>query len=197
MTEVAVKTLTFADIDILEDQDRIRYELWDGQPVAMTGGTRAHNLIALGLRDVLRRQLPRQCDVFVADMALRFSSATKYNQAYPDVMIVCNAQRGAYQEKPVLVAEVLSESSVGRDRQGKFRAYQSIESVAAYLILSQTAVEIEVYRRANHWVEEVYRGKEAVIELMQPALTIPLHQVYDQVWEILSGPDQSACSRNF
>jgi Uma2 family endonuclease len=189
MTEVAVNLLTFEDIDALEDRDGVRYELWDGQPVAMTSGTRAHNLVALGLRDVLRRQLPRQRDVFVADMALRFSSSqTKHNQTYPDVMVVCNAERGAYQETPIIVAEVLSESSVSRDRQRKFKMYQGMESVAAYLILSQTAIEIEVYQRVNEWMEEVYRGENAVIELAQLSLEIPLRQVYDEVWELLSGP---------
>jgi Uma2 family endonuclease len=107
-------------------------------------------------------------------------------------MLVCNAERGVYQEAPVLVAEVLSESSVSRDRQRKFKVYQGTESVKVYLILSQTAIEIEVCRRANNWIEEVYRGKDAVIELPQPAFKIPLRQVYDEVWEVLSGPDQPA-----
>jgi Uma2 family endonuclease len=185
VSEVAVESFTLNDIDRLEDRDGLRYELWDGQAFAMTGGSSAHNLIALGLRDVLKAQLPRRCKVYVADMALRFSRDSKSNQAYPDVMMVCDAERGHYQQKPVLLAEVLSESSVSRDRKRKPKAYLALESVEVYLILSQTAVEIEIYRRANGWAEEVHRGAAAVIELAQPALRIPLRQVYDEVWEDL------------
>jgi Uma2 family endonuclease len=189
MTETVSKPLTLQELEALEDQDGLRYERWDGQPVAMTGGTRAHNLIALGLRDVLKSQLPRQCDVFVADMALRFSPDASSDQAYPDVMVVCGAERGTYQAKPVLVAEVLSESSVSRDRKRKFKAYTRLDSVEAYFILSQTAIEVEVYRRASGWEEEIYRGGEAVIELSRPALRLPLRQIYDEVWDDLVGPE--------
>lgn len=184
MSSLALKPLSLAELDTLEAQRGQRHELWDGQPIAMTGGTRAHNLIALGLRDVLRRQLPRHCDVFVADMAVRFPSR---DQAYPDVMVVCEAQQGAYQEQPILLAEVLSDSSVARDRGPKFNAYRSLPSVEVYLIISQTAVEIEVYRRAENWTEELYRGSDAVVQLPKPALSIPLRDVYAPVWEEIFG----------
>ena len=187
MADPTLKRFSLAELDALENREGLRHELWDGQPLTMTGGTRAHNLIALGLRDVLRRQLPRNCDVFVADMALHFTLNAHGDQAYPDVMVVCDARRGSYQENPVLVAEVLSDSSVARDRGRKFSAYRGLASVESYLIVSQTAVEIEVYRRANGWAEELYRGGEAIVQLPRPAIGIPLREVYDQVWEDIFG----------
>ncbi len=188
MAEPALKDLTFDELEALEDWDGLRYELWGGEPVAMTGGTPAHNLIALALARTIYPQLKgTHCRVFMADVGLRLGTSTRSNKAYPDVMIVCNLKPEAYQTEPVLVAEVLSESSVGRDRNTKFKAYKSLATVQVYLILSQTAVEIEVYRRASGWAEEVFRGGEAVIELAQPLLLLPLRAIYEDVWDDLIG----------
>jgi Uma2 family endonuclease len=186
MPEPALKRLTFDDLEALEDRDGRRYELWDGIPVAMTGGTAAHNLIALGLRDIIKPQLDGNCRAFVADVGLRLGASQRSNKAYPDIMVVCNPQPEPYQNSAALVAEVLSDNSVSRDRNQKFKAYTVQPSVQCYLILSQTAVEIEVYRRANTWTEEIYRGAEAVIELPQPALRLPLRAIYADVWEELT-----------
>lgn len=43
------------------------------------------------------------------------------------------------------------------------------------------AVHVEVYRRNNRWSREDYMGAEAVIELSEPRLTIPLRDVYADV----------------
>lgn len=193
MPELAVKPLTFDEVEVLEDRDSLRYELWDGQPVAMTGGTLTHNLIALGLRDVIKPQLKPGCHVTVADVGLRFNPSVYSNKAYPDIMVICDPELERYQTRPMLVAEVLSESSVGRDRNEKFKAYTSLDSVEVYLILSQTAIEVEVYRRFKGWSEELYRGGEAVIELRQLELRLPLREIYQDVWNDLtgSGPAES------
>lgn len=190
MPEYAVNSLlAFDELDALEEHDGVRYELWEGQPVAMTGGTRAHNLIALGLYRILYRQLQPGCDAYVADMGVRLDASTHSDKAYPDVMVVCNSQAGPYQTQPVLVAEVLSESSVSRDRNKKFAAYKTLDSVYTYLILSQTAVEVEVYRRAKGWTEEIYRGGESIIQLDHPELALPLREIYSDVWTDLTSTD--------
>jgi Uma2 family endonuclease len=189
MAQPAHQPRTFDDVETLEDRDGLRYELWNGAPVAMTGGTPQHNLIALGLRDVIKPQLDPSCRVFVADVGLRLGEAQRSNKAYPDVMVVCNPQSQTYQSQAALVAEVLSDNSVSRDRNTKFRAYTEHDAVQNYLILSQSAVEIEVYRRTTGWAEEVYRGPEAVVELRHPALRLPLRQIYAEVWEEVAQSD--------
>jgi Uma2 family endonuclease len=114
-------------------------------------------------------------------MALRLQPDAYSDKAYPDGMIVCNPLPGSYQTDPVLVAEVLSESSVRRDRGDKWLAYTALASVEVYLLLSQTAAHIEVYRRANSWAQEDYLGSKTVIERAKPALKIPLAAVYANV----------------
>ena len=184
MSEVASKYLSFDDLEALEEVQGVRCEFWHGELFPMTGGTPTHNLIGSALMRILYEQLKDSpCQVYIDDVALRLAEGAFSNKAYPDVMVVCNPADDTVQTSPVLVAEVLSESSVKRDRQDKFEAYTALDSVMVYLIVSQTAVEIELYRRVNDWKEELLRGREAVITLDQPAVTLPLAAIYADVWD--------------
>jgi Uma2 family endonuclease len=181
MAQTASRPLTFDEVEAIEDRDGLRYELWGAAPVAMTGGTSAHNLIALGLNRILDNQLELPCVAYTADMALKLQSGAYSDKAYPDVMVVCDPLPGRHQTDPLLLVEVLSESSVKRDRGDKWFAYTALDSLEVYLIISQTAAHVEVYRRATGWQQENYLGVEAVIDLPRPKLTLPLAGIYQKV----------------
>lgn len=67
----------------------LRYEFINGQVVAMTGGTIAHNDIALNLNDRLRAALrPKGCRVNVADVKVQVEATGNY--FYPDVIVSCD-----------------------------------------------------------------------------------------------------------
>ena len=100
-------------------------------------------------------------------------------------MVVCQPKPEPFQTDPLLLAEVLSDSSVRRDRTTKLRAYRTLPSLQTYLILSQTAVAIEVYQCTNDWRKELYHGAEAIIELTEPTLLLPLRDIYADVWQDL------------
>jgi Uma2 family endonuclease len=48
-------------------------------------------------------------------------------------------------KNPVLIVEVLSDSTALYDRQGKFQAYQTIETFREYILVSQNEVMVEVF----------------------------------------------------
>jgi Uma2 family endonuclease len=181
MKQSVRKPMTFAELEALEDATVQRYELWHGEPIAMTGGTLKHNLIALGLRDAIKPQLKPGCRLVVADVKLQLSEATDSDAAYPDVMVVCEPLPGSYQTRAVLLAEVLSDSSVRRDRVDKRSAYTALESLEAYLILSQEEVLVDVYQRAQNWQRERYQGLETEIPLAVLNLRLPLSEIYVDV----------------
>ena len=56
---------------------------------------------------------------------------------------------------PILIVEVLSESTERYDRDGKFQAYKQIASLREYVLVSQELRRLEVFRRADAWVGEV------------------------------------------
>jgi Uma2 family endonuclease len=78
----------------------------------------------------------------------------------PDVMVVCDPIEGKYPVKPpVLILEILSPSSILKDRNTKFKLYQSY-GVKYYLIANVDRKEIEYfvlidnqYKQAQHLVE--------------------------------------------
>lgn len=179
MTSIARKHHSIADTELMEDRDEVRYELWHGQPHAMTGGTAANYLITVSLFRVLDGQLDLPCVAFMSDMAVQLRQDAYSDKAYPDVMVVCDPLPGRVQTAPVLLAEVLSESSVQRDRTDKMNAYKALTSCQVYLIVNQTAQYIEVYRRGNGWRQEDYLS--GIIELNKPKLRIDLPDVYDSV----------------
>jgi Uma2 family endonuclease len=181
MKQLQPKPLTFDELEALEDATGLRHELWHGEPIAMTGGTLKHNLIALGLRDAIRPRLNPGCRVVVADIKLRLSDTAQGHTAYPDVMVVCEPLPGSYQTRPVLLAEVLSDSSIRRDRVDKRGAYTALESLEAYLILSQEEVLADVYQRAQNWQRERYQGLETQIVLADLNLKLPLREIYADV----------------
>jgi Uma2 family endonuclease len=55
---------------------------------------------------------------------------------YPDVMVVCEAvdPDSAYQTQPVLLVEVISNSTESRHRLGKLVACQGIPSLKEYIL---------------------------------------------------------------
>ncbi|HWH70913.1 MAG TPA: Uma2 family endonuclease [Candidatus Sulfotelmatobacter sp.] len=80
---------------------------------------------------------------------------------------------------PKLIIEVLSESTERVDRQEKFFAYTTIESLEEYVLVAQTSVEFIVFRRATGWRAEKISGPSASLALNSLQLTLPLAAVYE------------------
>ncbi len=185
MVRVAARQteLTEQDYLDLERVSPIKHEYVAGRLYAMTGTSDAHNIIALNLATVLRNYLRGSpCRVFMADVKLRIGQAEAYY--YPDLMVSCEkAADRHYREQPVLLVEVLSESTVAYDAGEKRRAYQSVESLREYVVISQECMDVRVYRRdETGWQMSIYTDG-AVIPLQSVELEIPIEQLYEEAWE--------------
>ncbi|MDO8706067.1 MAG: Uma2 family endonuclease [Sulfuricaulis sp.] len=139
-----------------EKSSDVRHEYVAGAVYAMAGASGLHNLIALAFATGLRQHLRGSpCRVFMSDMKVRVRDAFYY----PDLVVVCGAiDAGAYyQTAPTLVIEILSESTEARDRLEKRLAYQSLESLQEYVLVTQDKMRVEVYRRIEDgWQIETY-----------------------------------------
>src|SRR5215469_8810303 len=100
-----------------------RWEFVTGKIRAMSGGTDDHNTIAVNIGATLRNILaPRGCRVYVADMKIHTGDSVN---TFPDVAVVCGPRfyhRGKTDviTNPVLIVEVLSDSTKDYDRTEKF-----------------------------------------------------------------------------
>ncbi len=94
----------------------------------MVGANRQHNAITLNIATVLTAFLDgSQCRAYVSNMKLRVEAANAF--FYPDVMVTCDEadhKADLYLSSPVLIIEVLTDSTQGYDRGGKFAAYRKM-----------------------------------------------------------------------
>src|SRR5215211_3382177 len=135
----------------VERRSEVRSEYLAGEVFAMVGASKRHNLIVSNLIRVLGNQLlDRPCNVYPSDMRVKVSRIGKYT--YPDVVVACEEEEFDDEERdtllnPLVIIEVLSESTEAYDRGRKFEHYQYIESLTEYLLVSQEPYRVEQYVR--------------------------------------------------
>ena len=165
-------------------------EFVNGYLRAMSGATVRHNQVAANLLGLLWSNLNRsKCKAFTSDMKIRIRRESMTWFYYPDASVVCESNRPSevFQDKPVLVIEILSPSTRSIDLDEKLSNYLSIDSLQMYLILEQDRADAVAYRRSNAvassdlFVRECYVGLGARIELPFLGFEIRLLDIYSGV----------------
>lgn len=187
MTAVPKPRTSETEYLALERASRERKCEWvNGEMYAMTGASYPHNVVTANLAAAVHARLRgKPCRVVSQDLRTRVDQSRLYT--YPDVLIVCGSPQFIDGEhdtltNPSAIFEVLSPSTESWDRGGKFRHYQRIESLAEYVLLSQTAPQVEVFRRGQgHWAYELIEGLDQVLRLGTGGVEIALADIYDGV----------------
>jgi Uma2 family endonuclease len=163
----------------------VKHEYSDGYMYAMAGAKTVHNRVAGNFFGSLHRQLRGQgCEPFNSDMKVRVPFLTHTRFYYPDGMVVCepNSSESSYQDRPIIVAEVVSEATRRIDEGEKREAYLTIPTLLAYLIIETQRPRVVVHRRTdNGFVAEAYEGADAVIPLPAIEAELPLAELYERV----------------
>lgn len=187
---MTTQTITYVTPDEYLAAERLsdyRSEYLDGGVYPMTGGSINHNQITINLILELGAQLrARPCRVLGVGLKVRLPDSRKF--FYPDVVAVCDELQVHDDRKdiilnPDLVVEVLSPSTEAFDRGAKFRAYQTIESLKEYVLVSQEKPLIEQYVRngESKWTYRAAEGLESSLALPSIECTLNLSAVYDKV----------------
>lgn len=137
-----------------------RREYLDGVIYAMAVQSPNHGIISTNLIRLLGNQLlETSCDIFTKDMKIRSGPlfASKRSRkglfSYPDLVIVCGELQtlGEHEDvitNPLVIIEVLSESTMHFDRVAKFQRYQRYSpTLVDYVLVSQDQPLIEIYHR--------------------------------------------------
>ena len=83
---------------------------------------------------------------------------------------------------PVIVFEILSESTANTDLIERNAEYRATESIQRYVIFEQTYVGAIVFsRKGEDWVVEIVAGKAAVLRLPEVGVEFPLDELYRDV----------------
>lgn len=118
----------------------------------MAGASKNHNLILVNISRKIGNALENvksPCKVFVESMKVRIS-AQNTSYFYPDVMVACDTSQDDseyYTNSPIIIAEVLSESTRKTDFTTKKQAYFNIPTLQEYVIIEQKVCQITVFRK--------------------------------------------------
>ena len=174
----------YLEIEVNSD---IRHEYIDGLIIHKTGGTPDHNQVAGNFYAVLNFALKRQLyQVFVTDQRLWIPNRRIHT--YPDIMVVqtpliFEEGRKDTITNPVIIAEVLSNSTKSYDKDEKFAAYRTIPSFQEYILINQYTIHVEQYYKAdnNKWIFSEYSNSQDSLNLASIACQISLEDIYNKV----------------
>jgi Uma2 family endonuclease len=173
----------------LEHKAEYKSDYYDGEIFAMAGGTSRHSLICTNLIRRVGNRLDRSpCAVYESN--LRFKVMATGLRTYPDVSVYCGPLKrdddDPYEEtyiNPTVVFEVLSKSTEGYDRGFKAESYRQVESLKAYVLVSQESPHAEIFERQpdGSWLLREARGLDATLAIPAIDVELPLAEIYDRV----------------
>lgn len=188
MTAAENPRVSYADYLAAEATAVERHEYIRGEVFAMSGGTPEHSAVSAAAVGELRAALRgKPCVVFEANMRLR--NALADFSCYPDVSVVCGSVAHAPDDphaiaNPVLVIEVLSDSTEAYDRGTKSSQYRAFPSVKEIVLISQKTQQIEIQRRNAQGLFVVHEfGPGSTVEFDSVGVRVSMADLYRDLVE--------------
>jgi len=171
--QTAIKRYTREEYLALEEMaevKEVKYEFYQGEIFAMSGGTFKHSRIKVNTVSALHQKLRgKSCQLIDSDMRIATPSGL---MTYPDASVFCGQPELTDNQRtllnPVVIIEVLSPSTRRYDKSDKFMLYRSIPTFRDYLLVDSEQVQVQHFRKTdnNEWIlheyfdltEEVYLG---------------------------------------
>ncbi len=180
--EASSSKLTFEDLVHFPD-DSSRHELIDGEHFVTASPSTRHQEIVTNLLLYLAtylkmhksgRVFPAPCDVLLS----------QFDVVEPDLLVVLSSSNEIVTEaniqgSPDLVVEILSPSTVDRDRGLKRKLYEKF-GVREYWIVDPDAETVEVFRLADRGLKPAssLTRTDTLTSPMFPGLELPLSSAF-------------------
>jgi len=178
--------VTLGEYLALERKAEIRSEYITGRMFAMSGASRRHSLIAGNFyRELSSQMRPRICEAHMNDMRVKVSPTGMYT--YPDIVAVCGEALFEDEQidtlvNPMVIVEVLSESTEAYDRGEKFAHYRRLETLREYVLVAQDKIRIEHYRReGEEWILSEVSAPDATLHLGSIDCHVEIAAIYEKV----------------
>lgn len=164
----------------------LKHEYLGGAIHAMAGGNTRHSAVSTNVSGAFFIALRgKSCRPFNSDLKVRIELPGQTRFYYPDAMIVCELRDDSqtWQDRPVVVVEVLSESTRRIDLSEKREAYLAIPTLKVLILIEPDLPAATVDRRgpSGGFVREDYAGLDAVIPLPEVEIDLPLAEVYEGI----------------
>ena len=160
-----------------------RWQLVDGEPVAVAPASRTHGALQLELGSLVRNHLiasGSRCTA-VTEPGIIPRVLASENFRIPELAVTCTPYETEEYgvANPVLIVEILSPSNRAETWKNVW-SYTTIPSLREILILSSTAIRAELLRRDNdgNWPAEPAMTEVGDLILDSIGFTVPLAAVY-------------------
>lgn len=186
MASAARKLSTYQDYLAIDAESDGKHEFYDGQVLAMSGGSPTHAQLATNLAIRLGSAvLGSPCRGYSSDLRVRVPASGL--ATYPDLSFVCGPFVAHPEDpdactNPSVLVEVLSPSTEAYDRGEKFAHYRRLPSLQEYLLVAQDQQRIEQFSRGpdGGWLL-VEHGPGAVLSLPCLNAELRVDEVYQGV----------------
>ena len=178
--------MTPAEYLEFERTSEIKHEYFDGEVFAMAGAKPNHNLINANIVSELRNRIVANestCRIYPSDQRIKVEAIEKYT--YPDISIACENIEFDDDSipsllNPVVIIEILSESTEAYDRGKKFMHYRLIPSLREYVLVSQDHCQVETYMRSDvgRWIYFSHENLENMFNVEPVNCEISLSEIY-------------------
>lgn len=162
-----------------------KHEYLNGEVFALAGAKDAHVTVTGNLFAQLHPFLRGgPCRIYMADMKVSVQRVNAF--FYPDLLVTCDDRDGEtdyYKQFPLLIVEVLSESTAAFDRGSKFASYRKLESLREYVLIDPDTMNVDCFRldvASGHWVLYPFAAGETV-ELASIGFSAPIESLYENV----------------
>jgi Uma2 family endonuclease len=166
-----------------ERQPKGRYELVDGQAIAMSPEPNRHVLVKLNAANALRSAVARagvDCTVFTDGSAVLIDG---YGSREPDAAVQCGPVDfdSLVLDVPVIVVEVLSPSSERSDTGEKLSEYFSVASIRHYLIVNPFRKLVIHHARLDGGKIETRIVDVGEIDLSPPGISVSVAEIFESI----------------
>jgi len=191
MVQTLEKLYTVEEYLAFEEKSETKHEFDNGKIIEMPGAKYNHNKIAAKIMIELGAQFKSSntnCDILGSDMKIHIPALDSF--VYPDIAVLCEkpqfyADREDVLMNPLLIVEVLSESTARYDREKKFEKYKTLSSLREYVLVAQDEPFVEVFYLHDPenelWKISHASKLEAAIHLYSIDVTLKLEDIYKQV----------------
>lgn len=170
----------------LEEKAEFRSEFDDGAIVAMAGGTANHVRITNNIDRSIAGKLDKSCESMTNDMKVQIENYRKFY--YPDVLVICGKPEFYEKRKdtivnPILIFEVLSDTTEAKDRGEKMLAYRTLESLREYVLVSQDKAVVEQYIKNadGDWIHKATIGLKSIVKFESINVEVEIEELYARV----------------
>jgi Uma2 family endonuclease len=171
---------TLEEFVVWHEKQPERWEFIDGEPVLMAPGSRRHTVIKGNIfRHLANKLQGTRCVAYVEGIELRaFEQST-----IPDVVVSCSPPDFGtpVEAEPVVVVEVSSPSTFGRDMGFKLERYRLYPSLRHYLVVHPLKHAVILFHRESADMLTNVWQQTGTVDLPAIGVSLTMAEIFEGV----------------